>query len=70
MANEIIIPVAENLVSWLTGIIAALGGVILLYLIFQSIMVYINRKKEKGIENINKKLTRIEELLKQLVKKS
>ena len=53
----------------MTGTIAALGGIILLYLIFQSVMIYINRKKKKELEKINEKIGNIEELLKKILSK-
>ncbi|MCF7910252.1 hypothetical protein K9L16_01090 [Candidatus Pacearchaeota archaeon] len=65
MVNETILPgVAETAIRTLTSTIAALGGILLLYLIFQSVMVYLNRKKKKELEKINKKLNEIIKLLK------
>jgi len=70
MVNETILPViGESLIKGLTGTIAALGGIILLYLIFQSVMIYINRKKKKELEKINEKIGNIEELLKKILSK-
>lgn len=70
MVNETILPpIAESLVKNLTSAIAALGGIIFLYLVYQSIIVYINRKKEKQIKKINEKLEKIEKLLQELIKK-
>ena len=70
MVNETILPIiAESLIKGLTGTIAALGGIILLYLIFQSVMIYINRKKKKELEKINEKIGNIEELLKKILSK-
>ena len=70
MVNETILPViVESLIKGLTGTIAALGGIILLYLIFQSVMIYINRKKKKELEKINEKIGNIEELLKKILSK-
>lgn len=65
MVNETIFPVvAETAIKTLTSTIAALGGILLLYLIFQSVMVYLNRKKKKELEEINQKLNEIINLLK------
>ncbi len=70
MVNNTILPsIAENLITNLTRTIAALGGIILLYMIFQSIIVYLNRKKAKLLEKIDEKLSRIENLLEKNNKK-
>jgi len=64
MAVETIIPDSlENLVKGLIGIIAALGGIILLYLIFSAVDSYLNRKKVKELKRINNKLDQIIEIL-------
>ncbi|MBU0894119.1 MAG: hypothetical protein KKF48_01425 [Nanoarchaeota archaeon] len=50
-------------VSVLLTILQALGGVIILYVIFGVISLVINRKKNKQIELINKNLEEIKVLL-------
>ncbi|MBU2104498.1 MAG: hypothetical protein KKF67_01845 [Nanoarchaeota archaeon] len=61
---EDILSVAPILVSNLTKVIAALGGVIFFYLIFNIINLMINRKKEKQLKKINYNLEEIKKLLK------
>ena len=53
-----------NQISSLTTFIQAIGGLILLYLIFNIINAVINRNKKKEIEKINKNLQDIKKLLK------
>jgi beta-lactamase regulating signal transducer with metallopeptidase domain len=58
---------AENLInsiSNLTTFIQALGGVILIYIIFNIINAILNRKKRNELREINKNLEDIKELLK------
>lgn len=64
MVNETILPgVAEEAIKSLTNTIAALGGIILLYLIYQTISIFIMRRKNKEIEKINENLEDIKKLL-------
>ncbi len=44
----------------ITKIIAAFGGVIFLYLVFQIILVVFNKRRQKILELIRKDLNRIE----------
>lgn len=53
-----------NQISNLTTFLQAIGGLILLYIIFNIINAVINRKKGKQIEQINKNLEDIKNLLK------
>ncbi len=50
-------------VTLLTRFIQALGGVIVIYLIFSIANFYLNRKKNKEIKSINRKLSEIKKLL-------
>ena len=61
---EDIFSVAPNLVSNLTKVIAALGGIIFFYLIFNIINLMINHKKEKQLKKISSSLEEIKRLLK------
>lgn len=51
-------------VNLLTRFIQALGGVIVIYLIFSIANFILNRKKNKEIEKISKNLREIKNLLK------
>jgi len=53
-----------NQVSSLTTFLQALGGVILVYIIFNVINAVINRKKKKQLELINNNLEDIKKILK------
>ena len=46
------------------GIIAALGGILLIYLLFAILNYFLERKKYKKKKKINKRLERIEKFLK------
>jgi len=46
--------------KWFSNIIAALGGVIFLYLFFQIVSLVFNRRRKKILELIRKDLNRIE----------
>ncbi len=59
---------ADQIAS-LSVFVQALGGIIFLYIVFNSINVWINRKKKKEIESINKRLKKIEGLLSEKKKK-
>lgn len=50
-------------VSFLTRVLQALGGFIVLYIIFNVINVIINRRKNKRLEKIEKNLEDIKGLL-------
>ncbi|MCK4552822.1 hypothetical protein KAT80_01330 [Candidatus Pacearchaeota archaeon] len=52
----------------LTKIIAAFGGVIFLYLVFQIIFVILNKRKQKILELIRKDLKRLEKKIDTLTK--
>ena len=52
----------------LTKIIAALGGIVFLYLIFQIIFVIFNRRRQKILELIRKDLRRLEKKTENLKK--
>jgi len=64
MALETVLPdTLGGLVKGLIGTIAALGGVILLYLIFSAVSSYLNRKKVKELKKINANLEDIKKIL-------
>jgi len=52
-----------NQISNLTTFLQAIGGLILLYIIFGVVNAIINRKKGKQLEQINKNLGDIKKLL-------
>ena len=52
-----------NQISNLTTFLQAIGGLILLYIIFGVVNAVINRKKGKQLEQINKNLGDIKKLL-------
>jgi beta-lactamase regulating signal transducer with metallopeptidase domain len=54
----------SNIVSFLIGIIGAVGGFVIIYLLFQIINFKINKKKKNEIIEINKNLQDIKNLLK------
>ncbi len=54
--DEIIYALPQSI----TKIIAALGGMIFLYLVFQIILVIFNKRRQKILELIRKDLNRIE----------
>jgi len=59
--------IAQNLIqsiSSLTTFIQAIGGLILIYLVFNIISFFMNKKKNKEIERINHNLIEIKNLLK------
>lgn len=51
-------------VSSLTLFIQAIGGLIILYIIFNLVGIIINRKNNKKFDEINKNLLEIKEILK------
>ncbi len=57
MATGTIIPTTfEGLINNLVGVIAALGGVLFLYLVFNVINFYVNRRRLKELAKMNRKL--------------
>lgn len=56
-------------VKTLISIIAALGGIVFIYIVFSVLNFILNKKKQKTIENMNKKLEEIVDLLKKDKKK-
>lgn len=57
----------ENLISqisWLVTILQAVGGFIILYIIFNIVNTLINKKRLKQIDEITNYLKRIEKILK------
>ena len=57
MAVETLIPnTFEGLAKGIIGVIAALGGVIFLYLVFSIINFYINRKRLNVLSRMDRKL--------------
>ena len=50
-----------ELPRWLTNTIAALGGVVFLYLIFEITNFFLNRERRRILFSIKKDLKRIEE---------
>lgn len=57
----------ENLISqisWLVTILQAVGGFIMLYIIFNIVNTLINKKRLKQIDEITNYLKRIEKILK------
>jgi len=56
--------ISQEVISNLTRVIGALGGIIFIYLIFNIITLVINRKKGKEILNISKNVEEIKNLLK------
>jgi len=64
LINESIVPEpVSNVFSGLFGVIATLGGIILLYLLFAIINFILERKKYKKITEIDKHLNKIEKIL-------
>lgn len=59
--------VIDALASFST-LLQAIGGIILLYLIFNIITTILNRKKQKNLENISRDLKEIKYLLKEQYK--
>lgn len=53
----------SRLISFLIGIVSALGGFVFLYVVFQIINTRINRKRNDKVKEINKNLEEIKELL-------
>ena len=60
---EIVQNLVEN-VSSLTTFIQAIGGLILIYIIFNVVSMILNRRKTKEIKKINQNLEDIKRLLK------
>ena len=62
--NETILPLpVQEAIKSLTRSIAALGGIILLYLIYQTINLFMNKGKNKELKKINQNLEEIKKLL-------
>jgi len=61
--EEVVVNSADALVRNLVSVIAALGGIIVIYLIFQIINFSINRKKLNKIKVIDEKIDKIMNLL-------
>ena len=61
--SEVSIENLINQISNLTTFLQAIGGLILLYIIFNIVNAVINRKKKKQLEEINKNLEDIKILL-------
>lgn len=57
-------------ISLMTRFIQALGGVILLYLVFNLVNFFLNRKKNKMLNNIENELKEIKSILKKKGTKS
>lgn len=57
-------------VGGLSTLIEALGGILILYLIFNIINSILGRKKQKELEKVNKNLEEIKKLLRKKKKKS
>jgi hypothetical protein len=53
----------QDVVGNLTKVIAALGGVIFVYLLFNILNFMINRRKEKELKKVNENLVEIKKLL-------
>lgn len=62
--EEIVAESAEEVVRSLTKVIAALGGVLFLYLVFQIINFFLNKKKLDKIKNIEIKIDEVLKILK------
>jgi len=64
--NETIIASADpfGTIKILTSVIAALGGVVFLYLVFNILNFLWNRKKNNNLKEMNEKIDRIIDLLK------
>lgn len=64
--NETIIASADPLgaIKTLTSVIAALGGVVFLYLVFNVLNFIWNRKKNNNLKEMNEKLDKVIDLLK------
>ncbi|MFW6233606.1 MAG: hypothetical protein ACOC3Z_03010 [Nanoarchaeota archaeon] len=58
-----------NNISSLTTLLKAVGGFIIFYIIFQVIMIIINKTKKNELIKINKNLNEIKTLLKENSKK-
>ena len=50
-------------VSWLITVLQVLGGAIILYVVFNIINLFLNKKKNKELQTINKNLEDIKQLL-------
>ena len=64
MTDPELISILADKVSSLTTFIQAIGGLVLIYLIFNVISLIMNRKKNKEIREINHNLEDIKKLLK------
>lgn len=58
-------PELAHQISSFIVFLQAIGGIFVLYLIFNLINTFLNRKKQKQFENMNKNLEEIKELLKE-----
>ena len=66
--GEVPLETADRILRWVIGSLAALGGVLFIYIVFNIINSILNRKKYKQLEVINKKLEDIEYLLEKNLK--
>lgn len=65
--NETLYYIPEALIKNISGLatlLKAVGGFIIFYIIFQTALVIINRKKKNELKKINKNLEDIKNLLK------
>ena len=72
VAEEVIANIPQDLlskISILTTTLQALGGIILLYIIFGVINLLLKRKRNKKLESISKDLKEIKKILKNKKKK-
>lgn len=58
----------KNIIN-LTNLLKAIGGFIIFYIIFQTAMIIINRKKRDELKEINKNLKEIKKILEKNSKK-
>ena len=64
LTNGILLEDLIGQVSSLTTLFQAIGGLIILYIIFNIINMIINRKKKKQLEEISENLKEIKKILK------
>ncbi|MGD9276460.1 MAG: hypothetical protein PVJ67_04785 [Candidatus Pacearchaeota archaeon] len=62
--EDFVVGSAEEVIKNLTKILAAFGGVLFLYLVFQIVNFFINRKKLSKIKEIEIKLNEVLKILK------
>ncbi len=63
LTNGAVLEDVFNQISFLTTLFQAIGGLVILYIIFNIINMIVNRKKNKEIKLINKNLEDIKKLL-------